>query len=94
MDYKETGQACYETYARYLLDRRGTELPPWESLYDVERDAWRAGAHAAIQEGWQRLAADAVRGALGRICISTRDPGQTDQHPRSLPGSTRAWVAG
>jgi hypothetical protein len=50
--YRETGQAAYESFAEYIARHRRDQLPTWESLYEVERDAWRAGAHAAVQEGW------------------------------------------
>lgn len=53
MKYRETGQACYEAYAKYLAAERGDwGFRPWESLSWAEQDAFRAGAHAVIQEGW------------------------------------------
>ena len=52
---RETGQICYEAFAGLLGWKwRGLPLPSWEKLEPVEQDAFRAGAHDAMQRGWSQ----------------------------------------
>lgn len=48
----EAGQLAYEAYI-LALGGSGRIRPYWAELGEHVRDAWRAAAHAAIQEGWR-----------------------------------------
>lgn len=48
MDVDNEAQAAYEAFNKH---RRGyRKLPPWDFLFDRDRDAWRAVARAVLTE--------------------------------------------
>jgi hypothetical protein len=52
---QESAQSAYDAYHGYLHTRdQAHTWVWWADLAEEEQQAWRAAAHAAIQEGWKK----------------------------------------